>query len=318
MQSLHPKRKFSPEEKQQLLANLDIEVEHRSRQLEAWLTDALENFRNHHEGHPSRIPRIVLGVKMRDLEEKYNGDVQVCVRVLQMDKLVGLGAGVGEERATKKRKWLAEQGTDKESEAEGSRNVKNRELCCPCYLIMLIFRHTAKITTAATPKKKPVSNAAASTLASASRTRVVHKSPGNVSYQQLHRRSLTVVPESYTPPAAFTRAVTKPYERRFQARWRSYCSSSTTSYVTNQSPYYASRTPPPISCNIQPDHSQNTCLSTIKYHTAATQEREYAQHERFPTSQPIRSRRASGRDGGRGGGTRWRKRFGQTEGEEEC
>lgn len=125
MQSLHAKRKFSPEEKQQLLANLDIEVEHRTRQLESWLTDALENFRNHHEGHPSRIPRIVLGVKMRDLQEKYNGDVQVCVRALQMDKLVGLGAGVGEERATKKRKWLAGQESEKEAEAEGSRGVKN-------------------------------------------------------------------------------------------------------------------------------------------------------------------------------------------------
>jgi len=100
-------------------------VEHRTKQLEAWLSDAIESFRSRNEGHLSRIPRIVLGVKMRDLEAKYNGDVLTCMKVLQMDRLAEGAAGV--ERSTKKRKWLAAQDTDQERSDESSRAVKNRK-----------------------------------------------------------------------------------------------------------------------------------------------------------------------------------------------
>ena len=137
------KRSFTLKDKQKLLANLDIEgtvttaqrvldatrpsstVEHRTKQLEAWLSDAVENFRSRNEGYLSRIPRIVLGVKMRDLEAKYNGDVLTCMKALQMDRLAEGAAGV--ERSTKKRKWLAAQDTDLERADESSRAVKNRE-----------------------------------------------------------------------------------------------------------------------------------------------------------------------------------------------
>lgn len=101
-------------------------VEHRTKQLEAWLSDAIENFRSRNEGYLSRIPRIVLGVKMRDLEAKYNGDVLTCMKVLQMDRLAEGGA-VGVERSTKKRKWLAAQDTDPERSDESSRAAKNRK-----------------------------------------------------------------------------------------------------------------------------------------------------------------------------------------------
>jgi len=97
-------------------------VEHRTKQLEAWLSDAIESFRSRNEGYLSRIPRIVLGVKMRDLEAKYNGDVLTCMKVLQMDRLAE-----GVERTTKKRKWLAAQDTDPERSDESSRAIKNRK-----------------------------------------------------------------------------------------------------------------------------------------------------------------------------------------------
>lgn len=136
-----PKRNFTLKDKQKLLANLDIEgtvttvqrfrtphdpptVEHRAKQLEAWLSDAIESFRSRNEGYLSRIPRIVLGVKMRDLEARYNGDVRTCMEVLQMGKLAEGAAGV--ERSTKKRKWLAAQDVDPERSDELSRAVKNR------------------------------------------------------------------------------------------------------------------------------------------------------------------------------------------------
>ncbi|KAF9778670.1 hypothetical protein BJ322DRAFT_482112 [Thelephora terrestris] len=117
------KRSFTLKDKQKLLANLDIEVEHRTKQLEAWLSDAIESFRSRNEGYLSRIPRIVLGVKMRDLEAKYNGDVLTCMKILQMDRLAEGAAGV--ERSTKKRKWLAAQDADPERSDESSRAVKN-------------------------------------------------------------------------------------------------------------------------------------------------------------------------------------------------
>lgn len=101
--------------------------------MEAWLSDAIESFRSRNEGYLSRIPRIVLGVKMRDLETKYNGDVLTCMKVLQMDRLAEGAAGV--ERSTKKRKWLAAQDADPERNDESSRAVKNRE--CKCAVLRL-------------------------------------------------------------------------------------------------------------------------------------------------------------------------------------
>lgn len=111
-------------------------VEHRTNQLEAWLSDAIESFRSRNEGYLSRIPRIVLGVKMRDLEAKYNGDVLTCMKVLQMDRLAEEATGV--ERSTKKRKWLAAQDTDLERSDESSRAVKNREWNY-CHISHLLF-----------------------------------------------------------------------------------------------------------------------------------------------------------------------------------
>lgn len=102
-----------------------LSVEHRTKQLEAWLSDAIKSFRSRNEGYSSRIPRIVLGVKMRDLETKYNGDVLTCMKVLQMDRLAEGAASV--EHSTKKRKWLAAQDTDPEGSDELSRAVKNRK-----------------------------------------------------------------------------------------------------------------------------------------------------------------------------------------------
>ncbi|KAG1893473.1 uncharacterized protein F5891DRAFT_529474 [Suillus fuscotomentosus] len=118
-------RKYTPEEKQQLLQNLDIEVEHRVRQLEEWLTDALKNFRLHQEGLISRIPKLVRGVTMGEFADTYNGDVQACLRGL----VGGAPPNLEIDRETRKRKW--------EEASEGERAVKNAR------------------TMHVTPKKKP-------------------------------------------------------------------------------------------------------------------------------------------------------------------
>ncbi|KAF9219173.1 hypothetical protein BS17DRAFT_789940 [Gyrodon lividus] len=111
-------RKYTPEEKQQLIKNLDIEVEHRVRQLEEWLAGALQNFRLHQEGLISRIPKLVRGVTMGEFADKYNGDIQACLRGLQSARMgVGKTETFEIDRDTRKRKWAAAQ---EEAEASGS------------------------------------------------------------------------------------------------------------------------------------------------------------------------------------------------------
>ncbi|OJA10574.1 hypothetical protein AZE42_04635 [Rhizopogon vesiculosus] len=118
-------RKYTPEEKQQLLQNLDIEVEHRVRQLEEWLADALKNFCLHQEGLISRIPKLVRSVTMGEFADTYNGDIQACLRGL----VGGAPPDLEIDRETRKRKW--------EEASEGERAVKNARIVL------------------ATPKKKP-------------------------------------------------------------------------------------------------------------------------------------------------------------------
>jgi hypothetical protein len=145
MEQPNTKRKYSKEEKRQLLANLDIEgefnslikhnlttlitpstVEHKVRQFEAWLSDTLENFRIHQDGQISRVPKLVRGLTMREFGEKYNGDVQAALRGLQREKM-GVGVDPGGEgdsemdKSMRKRKWVASV----EAEAEGSKSFKN-------------------------------------------------------------------------------------------------------------------------------------------------------------------------------------------------
>lgn len=90
-------------------------VEHRIRQLEEWLAVALENFRLHQEGLISRIPRLVRGVTMGEFADKYNGDIQACLRGLQSERMGGTEFEI--DRDTRKRKWAAAQ---EEAEASGS------------------------------------------------------------------------------------------------------------------------------------------------------------------------------------------------------
>ncbi|KAG2038685.1 hypothetical protein BDR03DRAFT_293514, partial [Suillus americanus] len=99
--------------------------EHRVRQLEEWLADALKNFRLHQEGLIARIPKLVRGVTMGEFADTYNGNIQACLRGL----VGGAPPNLEIDRETRKRKW--------EEASEGERAVKNARMM-----------H-------ATPKKKP-------------------------------------------------------------------------------------------------------------------------------------------------------------------
>ncbi|OSX57311.1 hypothetical protein POSPLADRAFT_1157284 [Postia placenta MAD-698-R-SB12] len=156
------KRRYSTEEKKQLLANLDLEVEHRTRQIEEWLADTLENFRRHQEGLILRMPRLVREITLRDFA-KYNGNVQECVKGLKREVLGTEDNAI--DKGTRKRKWVASQDAFEKTEggavagpstlrdAESSRGVKSG-------LYMFILDDTpltlnAARTMIATPKKRP-------------------------------------------------------------------------------------------------------------------------------------------------------------------
>lgn len=93
-------------------------VEHKIRQLESLLSDALSEFRSRHELQISRIPHPVRGLAMSDFQDKYRNDVTAAARGLQEQKLEGPGTL---DRAAMKRKWAASQDEEDERQSERQR-----------------------------------------------------------------------------------------------------------------------------------------------------------------------------------------------------
>ncbi|RDB17937.1 hypothetical protein Hypma_000903 [Hypsizygus marmoreus] len=130
-------RTYTQEEKQQLLANLDIEVAHRTRQFESWLADRLENFNMHQEGQVSRIPKQVRNMTMREFGEKYNGNIQAALRGFQKERFVAAGGegSLGElDKEARKRKWVASHdigGEGRELEAKAPKTARLINVASP-------------------------------------------------------------------------------------------------------------------------------------------------------------------------------------------
>ncbi|KAI0050423.1 hypothetical protein FA95DRAFT_1555758 [Auriscalpium vulgare] len=201
----HSKHQYTAEEKQQLLANLDIEVAHRTRQLEAWLADTLAAFRSRHERQIAYIPHLVRGVSMGDFGDKYAGDVQACLRGLQKAHLDADGVGAPLDRGAMKRKW---GGADEEGTAHEARApVKNARIM------------------SVTPQKKP----SFTTGTAASRSRVASaKTPGTIRPASPHKpmrpASPSKLPTSPSksrprPPSSASFAPALPKTPAYPPRW---------------------------------------------------------------------------------------------------
>ncbi|PAV17339.1 Nbl1 borealin amino-terminal [Pyrrhoderma noxium] len=128
------RRRFTSEEKKQLLANLDLEVAHRTRQFEETLAQALDNFMNHHEGQVLRVPKLVRSITMAEFADKYNGDINECLRGLQRDKQ---GGEPTLDPALRKRKW-------KDSE-EPIEDLENRRASKTARFVSPVKMNAAKI-----------------------------------------------------------------------------------------------------------------------------------------------------------------------------
>ncbi|KAJ3730992.1 hypothetical protein DFJ43DRAFT_999963 [Lentinula guzmanii] len=121
---------YTDEEKKQLLINLDIEVQHRTRQLRSWLEDQLEGFKIHQENTISRIPKPVRTMTMREFGEKYHGNPVIAATESQKERLAAqVGDGLGEmDKTERKRKWMAMQETREVDDGESSRKSKSARL----------------------------------------------------------------------------------------------------------------------------------------------------------------------------------------------
>ncbi|KAI5123459.1 hypothetical protein M0805_008829 [Coniferiporia weirii] len=122
------RRRFTTEEKKQLLANLDIEVAHRTRQFEESLAQILESFKNHHEGQVLRVPKLVRNITMGEFADKYNGDINECLRGLQRERQ---GGEPTLDPSLKKRKWKDSEDAPGPEDAESSRASKTARMASP-------------------------------------------------------------------------------------------------------------------------------------------------------------------------------------------
>ncbi|KZT19526.1 hypothetical protein NEOLEDRAFT_1245788 [Neolentinus lepideus HHB14362 ss-1] len=96
-------RVYTKEEQAQLLANLDIELEHRTRQFKEWMEDHIQQFRIRSEGLISRLPKQLRNIAMAEFADKYNGDPQAAMIAMQGEKA---NAEMDEiAKSVRKRKW---------------------------------------------------------------------------------------------------------------------------------------------------------------------------------------------------------------------
>lgn len=102
-------------------SRVSLTVEHRTRQYEESLVQILENFRNHHEGQVLRVPKLVRSITMAEFADKYNGDINECLRGLQRERQ---GGEPTLDPALKKRKWKDTEDAPGPEEAESSRASK--------------------------------------------------------------------------------------------------------------------------------------------------------------------------------------------------
>ena len=155
------RRRFTSEEKKQILANLDLEgtlviaascfslnevlvyfssVVHRTRQYEESLAQILENFRNHHEGQVLRVPKLVRSITMAEFADKYNGDINECLRGLQKDRQ---GGEPTLDPALKKRKWKDTEDAPGPEDAESSLRAQKAG---PLFPVTLPFHQSHRTT----------------------------------------------------------------------------------------------------------------------------------------------------------------------------
>ncbi|CAE7227580.1 unnamed protein product [Rhizoctonia solani] len=120
--SAKPSRRFTEDEKEQLLENFDLEIADRVARMRANVTDILERFLIRQENEVTRIPRALRSLTIGEFADKYNGSISECLQGMAQARLESTQDA---DLAGGKRKWQGTQsGTVAASDKEGSRAPK--------------------------------------------------------------------------------------------------------------------------------------------------------------------------------------------------
>lgn len=111
-------------------------VVHRTRQFEESLAQILESFRNHHEGQVLRVPKLVRNITMAEFADKYNGDINECLRGVQRQRH---GGEPTLDSSLKKRKWKDSDDVPGPEDAESSRASKTGTSSASIVSVYLLY-----------------------------------------------------------------------------------------------------------------------------------------------------------------------------------
>ncbi|KAG8762360.1 hypothetical protein FRC11_009663 [Ceratobasidium sp. 423] len=127
--SAKPGRRFTEEEKAQLLENFDLEIADRVARMRTNVTDILERFLIRQENEVTRIPRALRSLTIGEFADKYNGSISECLQGMAQARLDTQDADL----AGGKRKWQGTQNAETAvtSDKEGSRAPKAARKAAP-------------------------------------------------------------------------------------------------------------------------------------------------------------------------------------------
>lgn len=174
-------RSYTVEEKTQLLANLDLEVEHRLKRFRAWAADVVEGYKIRQDGQLARIPKVVRGLRMSVFADQYGGDLNAAFVGLSSDR-IRAAQELAIEHSPRKRKFdvVAEA-------AAGEQNARTNK--------------NFRTIPFGTPKRKPGPSSVAATPTTMTRQRTTAMSmhtPGGASAIPV-RRVTSLQPPSPSP-----------------------------------------------------------------------------------------------------------------------
>ncbi|QRW00625.1 hypothetical protein RhiJN_28643 [Ceratobasidium sp. AG-Ba] len=113
-------RRFTEEEKAQLLENFDLEIADREARMRSNVADILARFLVRQENEVTRIPRALRSLTVGEFADKYDGSISACLQGMAQARV----ESAQDAELGGKRKWQAAQVPETVPEAEGSRAPK--------------------------------------------------------------------------------------------------------------------------------------------------------------------------------------------------
>ncbi|KAG9102300.1 hypothetical protein FRC06_002145 [Ceratobasidium sp. 370] len=120
-------RRFTEEEKAQLLENFDLEIADREARMRSNVADILARFLVRQENEVTRIPRALRSLTVGEFADKYDGSIAACLQGMAQARV----ESTQDAELGGKRKWQMSQNTEVAQEAEGSRAPKTARKAAP-------------------------------------------------------------------------------------------------------------------------------------------------------------------------------------------